>query len=207
MKLGFDITLDDYYVLALLHAKRREKGNVGQSGKKSDERSGFSILLTFLASVILLCLHMQAGIVLLGAFAAAIFGFLVWPWIAASSCRAQAKKTRQAVGPMEMEVVPEGVVVRRGDYESLIRWGSVGDLVTEGERTFLYLGENTIVPIPHRRITSGNYVLFLQELAKHLETHTLAPFQVGPAPPAVVIPTPSLVAAEPVAEKVTLRQS
>lgn len=78
-------------------------------------------------------------------------------------------------GVVEMEVRPDGLVLHKPNEEHKALWDAVGSIQGDADHTFIWFRDNEVYVIPHRRITRGDYLVFLQELARYMEAHTLAP--------------------------------
>lgn len=79
------------------------------------------------------------------------------------------EKNRGFFGAHELELTEEGLVHRTAYSEGKMAWGLIERIESTKDHTFIYVGTNTAVIIPHDRITSGQYGLFMQELGRRFK--------------------------------------
>lgn len=87
------------------------------------------------------------------------------------------EKNRGFIGDHEMELTEEGLIHRTAYTESKLAWGVIERIESTKEHTFIFVGTNAAIIIPHERITQGVYGVFMQELGRRFKPDQPLPRQ------------------------------
>ena len=79
------------------------------------------------------------------------------------------EKNRGFFGAHELVLTEEGLIHRTAYSEGKMAWGLIERIESTKDHIFIYVGTNTAVIIPHERITSGQYGVFMQELGRRFK--------------------------------------
>ena len=88
------------------------------------------------------------------------------------------EKNRSFFGAHELELTDEYLIHRTAYTDSKVAWGVIERIESTKDHTFIYVGTNSAVIIPHERITQGVYGVFMQDLGRRFKPDQPLPRQV-----------------------------
>ncbi|MDX1933142.1 MAG: YcxB family protein [Capsulimonadales bacterium] len=195
MKLRFSNTIDD---IVALSDYNHEQSPTLRRARQRYRLTGaiLASLLSFLLLTILLePLSLSPLVLLLPLLYAAIFA-----WKSSRQYRRSVQEmvrqlysepgNRRLFTEHELEVVPEGLIVRTKYQETRLAWGAFERIEATADHTFLFIGSTTAYVLPNGRLNAGDLQQFLEAFRTYyVPDATLPPRATVPVPtPPVVRP-------------------
>ncbi len=177
LKIGFDVTMDDHIAFGrYLHDHDPDSKKQNAQFRKMLIFGGpiIALIIYFFTRDLLACLITAILMPVLGIMQPKLSRRGVKKWIVSN------KTVQESLGPVEYEIVEEGLVHRGNNAETKVLWAGIHQIASTDDYSFIYIDPKRAHAIPRNRLTSGDYDSFVcllkekWEAARYDDVHNVS---------------------------------